>query len=141
MSTESARPNSIESALAELSAAESAGVFSQTPVDVTVLVNAGAEPTPILLRLRPAHWLSAAAVFLLAMGVWSMMFHRELSDIRSQRAYIAALVQAADYGAFHRCIQGPVGSLVNPCDDHDYDADGDVDLADFRRFQIAYATH
>ena len=42
----------------------------------------------------------------------------------------------ADFAEFYGCLTGPGVSPPGPeCDPHDLDADGDVDLADLRRFQ------
>jgi len=48
-------------------------------------------------------------------------------------------VDSLDFAILRDCINGPGGGLLSPtCDESDLDADGDVDLFDFRFFQLAF---
>lgn len=139
----------IESALLELGEAERASVFVRTPVTAEELIAQGQliaqshSNRPIVLTRRKLAWLSSvAAVVLLAAGVWTVMFKYQLDDLRSSAGMVedpasdAAGDDPCD-GNFLNCFSGPESVvLAMRCDVHDYDADGDVDLADFRNYQI-----
>ncbi len=47
------------------------------------------------------------------------------------------VVDLEDFARFVDCFSGTVQTVTPPCDNHDADADGDVDLDDFRLFQQA----
>jgi len=48
-------------------------------------------------------------------------------------------VTLLDYDAFEACLSGPGGGLIEPgCVCFDLDGSGDVDLADFATFQVAF---
>jgi hypothetical protein len=48
-------------------------------------------------------------------------------------------VDGDDHLSFALCVTGPgLGPVVNACRCMDLDRDGDVDLADWARFQAAY---
>lgn len=48
-------------------------------------------------------------------------------------------VDLDDFAGIEACLLGPGGGLGAGCDCHDADDDADVDLADFNRFQAAFA--
>lgn len=48
------------------------------------------------------------------------------------------LVTLSDFSIFESCFTGPAGGVGMGCECADADLDGDVDLADFRAFQIAF---
>ncbi len=133
----------IETALSELDAAKRAGVFRRTPVELRDLQHAhatasDARPQWLTLKLWPV-----AAAILLAIGVSSWMFAGELAELRRQSRMASTANPAMTggaYVAFNTCFNGPRTGRDNAdCGGQDYDADGDVDLADFRSYQLAYA--
>ena len=132
-----ARP--IEHALLELHEAEAAGVFERTAVDAKPLLNTGEFSS----RARFAQWsivgLPVAACLALAIGVGSWMFQGEFARIRAIRDGRATVVAMADGVDFTNCLAGPGVDVVNGCATLDYDLDGDVDLVDFRSYQLAFA--
>lgn len=133
----------IETALSELDAAERAGVFRRTPVELRDLQHAhvtasDARPQWLTLRLWPV-----AAAIVLAIGVSSWMFAGELAELRRQSRMASTthpVETGGAYVAFNTCFNGPTNDRDNAgCVGQDFDADGDVDLADFRNYQLAYA--
>lgn len=46
------------------------------------------------------------------------------------------VVDLNDYACFHDCLIGPGGGVLPGCELADIDGDGDVDLADFKDFQV-----
>ena len=44
----------------------------------------------------------------------------------------------SEFGNFANCLGGPDGGLDPGCDCSDFDADSDVDLADFAELQVAF---
>jgi predicted outer membrane repeat protein len=48
-------------------------------------------------------------------------------------------VDLFDYGAWGDCVTGPGGGAAGSCVIFDFDADGDVDLMDYREFQLMFA--
>ena len=133
----------IESALLELDDAERASVFSRTAVTAEELIAQSHANQPMVLSRHTVAWLSSvAAVVLLAAGVWTVMFKYQLDDLRSSARMVdSSASDAAGHdpcdGNFLNCFSGPESVvLAMRCDLHDYDADGDVDLADFRSYQI-----
>ena len=143
MTTEQHNLDPIEDAIAELHAAERAGVFNRSPIEAHELLTA--DPAPnwarsprALLRLWPV-----AAVVGLAAVVWSGMFYAQITELQERTMLLAnaSRIHAAEaYAPFNTCFRGPRGQSVGgDCRPHDLDADGDVDLADFRNFQLAYA--
>jgi hypothetical protein len=132
----------IESALLELGDAERASVFSRTPVSAEELIAHSLTHQPMVLKRSTIIWLSSvAAAVLLAVGVGSVMFKYQLDHLRSSTGIVDGSTSGADGdpcdGNFLNCFSGPeTGALAMRCDVHDYDADGDIDLADFRDYQI-----
>jgi hypothetical protein len=132
--------DSIEASLTELVDAQRAGVFGRTRLpereawkDV---------PATVLFPLRTVRRLAIAAMIALAVGVWSVMFHKDLSSLQ-EHSRMATTVRVADLGTIQasiaQCLGGPNESIDPTCAGVDFDDDGDVDLADFRSFQASYA--
>jgi hypothetical protein len=121
--------NPIEQALDELESAGRARLFEPTPVSAADLLarSSGCATRPALRRSRFGVPLAVAATITLV--VWSGLFFREVQSVRSRAAA----------APFSNCLTGPGQSMPLPCHFHDQDADGDVDLADFSRTQLADA--
>ncbi len=133
----------VESMLLELDAVEQAGVFQRTAIDAVGLVS---EPVPvnqssrlrILLRLAPV-----AATVALAVGVWSLQSNDGINSTAQPGSGSGSMASAsfASCGdGFLGCFTGPTDGVPADCQSHDYDSDGDVDLADFSTYQLAYAS-
>lgn len=138
MTTEHRQLDPVEEALLQLDAAEEAGLFRRSRVDTKRLLIRSAASKPGWFGARLA---AAAAVVVLAVGAWSWMYHARMAEL-SQRVGVTDVVAEAPVaspGEFYKCFDGPTGALRASCRDHDYDADGDVDLADFSAYQLAYA--
>ena len=143
MTKENEHLEPIESALLELGDAERASVFSRTPVSAEKLIAQSHTNQPVVLSRRTLVWLSSlAAVVLLAVGVGSIMFKYQLDHLRGSAGMVEGPASGAGGndpcdGNFLNCFSGPESVvLAMRCGVHDYDADGDVDLADFRSYQI-----
>jgi hypothetical protein len=126
---------SIEEALLELSEAEEARLFHRTPIKADALLRRRSGRSPLRVVLRT---LSAAAALALVVGLWSWTSHLGGGRSDGQGGLVAQL-PAVSPGAFHECFAGPTGVLPVSCRDHDSDADGDVDLADFGAYQLAFS--
>ena len=132
----------VEDALAELEAAETAGVFQPTRLDAE----------PALVGLHPVAtsagrvfrlWVPSAAAALVVLGVWGLLFRSEVKSIQAKRDRVAQTVRVASalpVSAFAGCLTGPNQLAASSCDTNDLDADGDVDLADFSMGQLADAS-
>ncbi len=133
----------LERHLLELKQAERDGVFSRTRVDDRMLRTPEPDVNPTLRLGVMRRWGTVAAAVVLVVGVWSAMFTFKIHDVRRSRHIVenrgggAARVIAP--GDILRCIGGPSEPAGNQCRRHDYDSDGDVDLADFQSYQLAYA--
>lgn len=128
----------LESALGELDEAERAGVFASTQVDVRELL-CTERAKPALYTLWDHRWASIAAVLLVAVTVWGLMFAGQLRQIRSRGIPTGAVILASASpcnGTFSGCVTGPTRTPASPCGGFDYDRDGDVDLFDIRTYQL-----
>lgn len=130
----------IEEAMLELRDAEAAGVFGRTPVDVgAVLLRDGARATA---RFRMGRWravgMPLAACVVLAVGVAGGVFKSQLGHRGVGAGAGGGMVPGASGVDFATCLHGPGVSVAGACRAHDYDADGDVDLLDFRSYQTVF---
>lgn len=126
----------LEKALAEVLDAERAGVFRNT------MVQSVRESSGIPLVGSPRFWVPLAAAAALAFGVWGLMFARYLGEIREQAAQNSAILRTESLAvAFSGCMNGPGIAGNATCARLDLDSDGDVDLADFSRSQLASASN
>lgn len=129
----------LENAMLELRAAEKLRVFDKTRLDAEGLLHA-AEGGHIFRLWSAQRWAAVAAGIVLAFGVWGTMFAYKINDLRGARS-THGVVNGTDTADcvdcnFFGCFTGPTERIAVKCLNHDYDADGDVDLADFREFQV-----
>lgn len=139
----------VESALLELQQAEGAAVFAKTPVEVDAVVRTGVASVGYGTGSRRLRWLSAAAVLAFAMGLWGLIFsadHGPAPDGKRVADGVAGWrndLSVCESG-FLGCFSGPRVGVGSPadCQKADFDSDGDVDLADYGAYQLAYVdTH
>ena len=127
----------IEQQLVELDAAERAGVFRRSAMSEAAFRAAVARPAPWLTGAR--RWGAVAAAIVVVAGVWTWIASIELAAVRrgARSGSPVALVIQRDCRdqAILNCIGGPTRFAMSDCGRHDYDGDGDVDLADFGNFQ------
>jgi hypothetical protein len=142
MDTEPRKLDPVEMALLELDGAERARMFERTRVDVDGLLAERMPVSSLKLSRTALRLLPVAAAVALAVGVGSWMFSVKLAELREGRVVLSGFVAdaaAPSLGRFHECFKGPTDVLPAACREQDFDADGDVDLADFGAFQLAYA--
>ena len=131
----------VEERLLDLGTADNGGAFRRTRVDArTPLAQEHAVGSSgvrrVALRLLPV-----AAALAMAGGVWGWMFNNQLNEVRERKLAAANQTTTVRVGAadFSSCLSGPShGVLAYDCREHDYDGDGDVDLADFSAYQLAF---
>jgi len=132
----------IESGLVELQAMNEAGVFDSTEVDPRIVLDMPRGSSTHRLRFPARRWLSAAAMIVVAVGLWGVLFHSPTLVSPPIDTTTAAAPDARfglANGSIMACLSGPRDiAQGSRCESHDYDADGDVDLADFQTFQVAY---
>jgi len=142
MTGDSEHLDPIEALLREAAAAEEAGVFRGTELNAERLLRESASaPVPLGVTIG-RKWIPVAAAIVIAAILWPVLYSMEFSDIR-EKARLAqqdagngdAVVLASHISG---CVAGPDAGGGQPCHDYDYDADGDIDLADFSRYQLAY---
>lgn len=131
------KPDPIETMLVDMRRAEKARVFTRTPVDPRSMV-AAARPALFARRTRRITGiLAAAAVVALSVGLWSLMPRHQNMPGGILRGASSGVASDPCDGSFVRCFSGPAPvALASRCLTHDYDADGDVDLSDYRDYQI-----
>lgn len=133
----------IELALLDLDRAEQAGLFQRTSVSADELMRASGALGFLGLPKWALRVVPLAASVLLAVGVGSWMFQRELARVRDAQSGALTIIDAAvpqsDWSAFHESFTGPKGAQATAVGDYDYDSDGDVDIADFSKYQLALA--
>jgi hypothetical protein len=132
----------VEEALLELQDMDRARLFRRTQVDEARLVAGRVTAQSSGSRRVTMRLVPVAAALVMAIGVWSWMFSAELAETRRAQDASPVLVAdatAPDPGSFHRCFAGPTAGTSSSCQELDYDSDGDVDLADFGAYQLAYA--
>jgi hypothetical protein len=136
----------VETLLRDCSQAEQAGVFNATRIDTTRLAQRATVDGSSSLRLdaikaHPAlwrfRWLSVAAAVALAIGVGGWLFSHEIHQIRGRLAIKPVQAQTCDEALAVGCQSGPARSFVAGCEACDTDHDGDVDLFDRGRLQLA----
>ena len=132
----------MELSLQELESARQAGLFDQTRIDTRDVLQTAGHAAPLWRRLPVGLLISAAASLILAVGIGSYLFYSEIESIRYQRttAGPALSVDSSPIdcdGDFFSCVTGPSQIVMGGCHRFDYDLDGDVDLTDFRSYQLS----
>ncbi len=138
-----------EAILKELQEAQSSGVFAPTPVDAVLdRVAAPREARVVSTRARRGRLrvggavLAAAAILLLWMTFRGGFYVAPDAGGASNLLADGKPSGAADKERlsslkFPECFSGP-GVLVDAsCRPYDLDGDGDIDLADYHRFQVS----
>jgi len=139
-------PSHLEKLIAQAVAAERAGVFRRTDVGA-LLPATGRRPAPVILRWRR---VAAVAVPLAACVALAVLLRpgadggsgRLVSDIGSAPGAVVVRCHAVDLTVerFNSCFTGPgADALTEECGCADIDDDGDVDMMDFGRYQVAVA--
>lgn len=132
MNNESDKLDNLEKGLLELDAASRASLFRTTPVQAQHLI---AGKTPALLRLSFVRfWGPISAAAMITIVVWGLMF-QSWHEGRPLQSQITAIELGNAEGVFAACLAGPGQLVLASCTRHDYDSDGDVDLADFMAYQ------
>ena len=135
----------IEEALRELELAEQARLFQPTRVDANQLVRASQDEGRSPGKVVRFWWSTVAAAIVLAVGVSGWVFQAELSAVRNRAMLASREVVPIPTDCRDRailgCVTGPSQLASAACGAHDYDTDGDVDMADFRTYQLACANH
>jgi len=135
MDREFAQFERLESSLRELGEAERVGVFGRTRVDANAMF-----ARPVVARSNRVFMFrvgSIAAVLLVALTVWSVMFVGQVRHLQDRARMVTA--NGTD-GPFYAKLTGPAVAVAtkNP---NDFDGDGDLDLADIRTFQLQFAVN
>jgi len=136
MDQEFAQFDALESAIREAGEADRAGVFAQTHLDARALLK---QPVPGIV-IRPV-WVrrlgAIAAVLAVAVGVWTWMFVDQIGKLRTRANPWIEVVNgnAAEPATLAR-LTGP--AVASSESSNDFDADGDLDLADYRTFQLQF---
>lgn len=137
MTARNSQPDRLEELMAEVQRLERAGAFDRTPVDPAALLEAamGKPQRRRVHRLFVA--LQAAACLALVIGVASLWRGTGPAKVTDNGSSAARLVASCtDVGSLAQCFTGPsAGRLATGCECVDFDADGDVDLADYGAFQ------
>ncbi len=128
----------LEQALLELRQAETAGVFRSTPFLDAKGVSSRPSPT---VRVFSVRGLAVAAMLIMVVGVWTMMFRSQIASIRG-RSISTVAERMSEPSTMHasiaHCLAGPTGAIGTACVTVDFDGDGDVDLGDVSAFQRSY---
>jgi hypothetical protein len=148
MDKEHGQIDPVERLLVELREAEQAGVFRRTRSDAGWFSEQLVGAMPSRSVWKNARVMSAiAAVFALAVGVWSTMFYWQIGGLRERvRAGLeqstASATKPSDLSVaeFVGCLSGPGGSgLSDDCRQHDRDRNGRIDLREVSALQLAYS--
>lgn len=128
--------DSFETTLIRVEAAEKARVFSPTPIDPVALLRTPKTMTGIRFARQLKFALPFAAAAMLVMGVWGAMWNSQLGRLRDHKVVLTYSVVENDCdGSFLKCFNG-LDHAKTACRTFDYDRDGDVDLADYRTYQV-----
>ena len=129
----------IEASLAELDAAEQAGLFRRTRVDARALLRSAPAVTRTRSGFATWRWLSIAAVLAIAATISGWLFSSRSGDVvRHSLPSVTVTASATDGcdGTFYRCLSGPGDLAGGGCAAYDYNSDGHVDLVDARTYQL-----
>ncbi|UCE59791.1 MAG: hypothetical protein JSU63_20405 [Phycisphaerales bacterium] len=137
--------DAIEDALLELKSVERAGVFERTRVDAQDALRAEPVKHATRLRRQVVRWVPIAAAIGMIATVWTTMFDTSTRSSLPSPSSTSVVSTAGNgechHGSFVGCFTGPESVIVASCLDHDYDADGDVDLVDFGAYQLECKKH
>ncbi len=145
MDKEHGQIDPVERLLVQLRQAEQAGVFRLTRCESGWFHGPATEGTPARLVWKNARVMSAvAALFVVAVGVWTTMFYRQIGDLRERsragQDQVLASAAAPSIAEFVGCLSGPGGSsLTEDCQMHDRDRNGRIDLREVSALQLACA--
>ena len=128
----------IESALRDADLAKRAGVFRATPLDARSLVSPAGSDEARGRRLA-LRFAAVAALLAITVLVWGGMFASQIAQLKA-RSRGTTILQVASAESISSCLAGPAEALSTQCRSFDLDADGDVDMVDVSRYQLAYAS-
>lgn len=135
MDKEFAQFERLEASLGELAAADRAGVFARTSLDTAAMFARPVAARRILLYRVG----SIAAVLLVAVTVWSVMFVGQVRRVQNQSLMVT--VRGTDGRPFYAELTGPAMAIASNRSPNDFDGDGDLDLADLRTFQLQFSVN
>ncbi len=141
------RGNELERLLLHAVEAERAGVFERTAVDAVSLVGDSPRSRGWLGIARVATPIAACVGLWFGvseMGIWSPEAAGPMTHaaVNMNAALIGQDADCVNLAVLNSCITGPGGGdLSGDCVCADLDNDGDVDFADFGRFQTTVAPH
>ncbi len=133
----------LELLIAEARAAEKAGVFSRTPMDVAALIQQPETSRWIRVYERALVALPLAACLALVVGIASMMGGPAGPDIATTPMVSPAAAPSngpCSPDVIAACLAGPNMAVSDECRCADFDADGDVDLLDLSSYQKQVAS-
>lgn len=125
---------SIESLLLDLSDADRAGVFRRTEVTSSSRATVGSSPRMLVFRLSVAGLAAAACL-----GLFALLLNAPGVGLMGPGTTGAVATRPfVTVTEFTGCVAGPMTDPARgDCSPADQDADGDVDLADYRVMQLA----
>ncbi len=136
MSTMASDNTRLERLIAEAFAAQRAGVFARSTVDVAELAAPAGPVRKVRWHERVLVGLPVAACLAAALGIASMWVGtggQGTSPLASLQP--ATEMQSADLRLVADCLSGPGAEVANACAAADLDDDGDVDLHDLSAYQ------
>jgi hypothetical protein len=137
--TDNRQLDPIEQRLADLDAARRAGLFGRTSVGDAAFRAAVGRSAAQSSGFFGNKWGAVAAAIIVVAGVWTWIATVEINAVRQGVRGVGATALASksncrDHGILN-CVAGPTHLAMVECSAHDYDDDGDVDLADYSAFQ------
>jgi len=138
MSQDKYSPDHIEKLLADVQAAEEAGVFVRTPVSPSALVTPEGSWAKRRRRWTIGLEIAACAALLIGVGsLWSFgNGSGSTSGVGGNPPIELVEAPCANAALLVRCVEGSLGA---ECRCLDSDDDGDVDLADFGSYQRMFS--
>ncbi len=135
--------NDLERFLLDATEADRAGVFTATPVDAASLLAQGVESTGTRRVAGLYRWAKIVTPLAACVGLWIGVEQSDLFGPESVISNVPAMngalaggeIDCIELSQFNRCFTGPSGAPSVDCACADLDQDGDVDFADFGKFQ------